>query len=76
MITKIFRNGNSLAVRIPASIAIGSAGSEVEIIRRGNNVTISPRRRKLSDMTKRFAAFDADFLSDGRERGAGFKQYG
>jgi antitoxin VapB len=69
MITKLFRSGNSLAVRIPAGMKIGKAGTEVEIAQRGESVTIRPRRRSLVNLMDRFAAFDADFMKKGREQG-------
>jgi antitoxin VapB len=69
MITKLFRSGNSLAVRIPARMKIGKAGTEVEIDQRGERVTIRPRHRALTGLMERFAAFDSGFMKKGRERG-------
>jgi antitoxin VapB len=66
---KLFRSGNSLAVRIPARMKIGKAGSEVEIDQRGESVTIWPLRRPLTNLMDRFAAFDPNFMKKGRERG-------
>jgi antitoxin VapB len=69
VITKLFRSGNSLAVRIPAKMKIGRAGTEVEIDQRGGGLTIRPRRRSLADLMDRFAEFDPGFMKKGRERG-------
>jgi antitoxin VapB len=70
MITKLFRSGNSLAVRIPARMKIGKAGTEVEIDQRGERVTIRPHRRTLANLMDRFAEFDPGFMKKGRERGS------
>lgn len=69
MTTKIFRNGNSLAVRIPASIKLGPAGTEVEIDERKEGICIRPASRSLKNVLDRFAAFDRGFMKKGRERG-------
>jgi antitoxin VapB len=69
MITKVFRSGNSLAVRLPAKMHIAKAGEEVSIEKRGNRVMITPHRRSLKGLMDRFAAFDPDFMEQGRERG-------
>jgi antitoxin VapB len=69
MVTKMFRSGNSLAVRIPAKMHIGKAGDEVEIDLRNERIVIRPRRRSLKGLMERFAAFDPDFMKQGRERG-------
>ena len=70
MVTKIFRNGNSLAVRIPASIKLGREGAEVEVEQHGRGVAIRPVVRNLGKALERFAAFDRGFMKAGRERGA------
>jgi antitoxin VapB len=41
--TKTFRSGNSEAVRLPKEIGFG-AGTEVEVVREGDVVTIKRRR--------------------------------
>lgn len=61
-ITKIFRNGNSQAVRIPAPLAFDST-DEVEIERIGDELRIRPVRRSLAGVTALFAAFPPDFMS-------------
>lgn len=69
MVTRVFRSGNSLAVRIPTKMRFAEPGDEVTIEKRGERVTITPRRRSLKGLMDRFAAFDADFMKQGRERG-------
>ena len=66
-ITKIFRNGNSQAVRIPAQLAFEGT-DEVEIERIGDELHIRPLRRSLKDVALRFAAFSSDFMSEDREQ--------
>jgi len=47
--TKTFKSGNSLAVRLPKDIAF-PLGTEVEIIREGDVVTLRPLRISISEM--------------------------
>jgi len=69
MVTKLFKSGNSLAVRIPARMKIGKAGTEVEINLKGDHMTIRPCRRNLENLMDRFSAFDSGFMKKGRENG-------
>jgi antitoxin VapB len=64
--TRIFRNGNSQAVRIPAEIAFESMDMEVEIERVGDELRIRPARRPLKGVLRKFAKFGDDFMSEGR----------
>jgi antitoxin VapB len=64
--TKIFRNGNSQAVRIPAELAYERSDLEVEIERVGDELRIRPARRSLDHTLERFARFSDDFMSAGR----------
>jgi len=61
--TKVFRSGNSRAVRIPRSI--GLPLGEVEIFERGEEVVIRRRRDTLADIPDLLASFPEDFLPDG-----------
>lgn len=45
IVTKTFKSGNSVAVRLPKEFGIDE-GTEVEIERMGRQVTITPRPRK------------------------------
>lgn len=64
--TKVFRNGNSQAVRIPADIAYEQTDVELEIERIGNELRIRPVRRSLSGVLKKFARFSPQFMEVGR----------
>lgn len=64
--TKIFKNGNSQAVRIPAELAYDRADLDVEIERNGDEIRIRPARRNLGQLMNKFAQFSADFMSEGR----------
>ena len=65
--TKIFRNGNSQAVRIPADLAFERTDIELEIERVGDELRIRPARRPLTGVLKKFAKFGPDFMADGRD---------
>jgi antitoxin VapB len=65
-ITKVFRNGNSQAVRIPAEIAYDRADLDVEIERVGDEIRIRPARRTLDTALAKFAGFSEGFMVAGR----------
>ena len=65
-ITRVFRNGNSQAVRIPAELAFVRCDIDVEIERVGNELRIRPVDRPLSGVLEKFAGFSADFMAGGR----------
>ena len=48
--TRLFRNGNSQAVRIPKALAFDSVDIEVEIGRRGDELIVRPARRPLAGL--------------------------
>lgn len=61
---KIFKNGNSQAVRLPKEYQFDSP--EVEIFRRGDEVVL---RKKNNDLTRAFellTSLSDDFMEDGR----------
>ena len=64
--TKVFRNGNSQAVRIPADLAYERTDIELEIERVGTELRIRPARRSLSGVLAKFAKFSPDFMAEGR----------
>ncbi|GAB3630451.1 AbrB family transcriptional regulator [Pandoraea terrae] len=64
--TRLFRNGNSQALQIPADLAYETTDVELEIERVGDELRIHPLRRPLRGVLKKFARFDPDFMSDGR----------
>lgn len=64
--TKVFRNGNSQAVRIPADLAFERTDIALEIERIGSELRIRPARRPLSGVLAKFAKFSPDFMAEGR----------
>lgn len=64
--TKIFKNGNSQAVRIPAALAYERADLDLEIERIGDEIRIRPARRRLNHLLEKFGQFSADFMAEGR----------
>ncbi|OYU31467.1 MAG: AbrB family transcriptional regulator [Comamonadaceae bacterium PBBC2] len=64
--TKLFKNGNSQAVRIPAELAYGSWDIELIIERIGDELRIRPARRRMGDVLGKLARFSPDFMSEGR----------
>ena len=68
MLSRIFRNGNSLAVRIPKELAFNDEVQEVEIVRKGNGLWIQPvQAPSLAGLGDIFAMFSPDFMAAGRE---------
>jgi len=67
--TKVFKSGNSIAVRIPKEIAdITEAGKEVQIEKVGETLVIrSLERQSLAGIGKLFAQFGPDFMPQGRD---------
>ncbi len=64
--TRVFRNGNSQAVRIPAELAFDRSDLDVEIERVGDELRIRPVGRSLEGALARFAGFSDDFMARGR----------
>jgi antitoxin VapB len=48
-ITRVFKSGNSQAVRIPAELAYSDPSIELKITRMGDVITIVPARHSLKD---------------------------
>lgn len=68
MLTRVFKSGNSLAIRIPKEMAIADVAEEVEIERIGNSLVVRPaNRRSLAGIGEIFSLFSPDFISEGRE---------
>ena len=65
-VTRVFKNGNSQAVRIPAELAYERNDIDVEIERVGDELRIRPARRSLGGVLAKFARFSPDFMADGR----------
>ena len=64
--TKLFKNGNSQAVRIPAELAYNNWDVELVIERQGDELRIRPAQRRMGDVLGKLAQFSPDFMSDGR----------
>ena len=64
--TRTFRSGNSEAVRLPKDIGFG-AGTEVEIMRQGNTVTIRPVRQSMATMIENLRKLPNDSATWVRE---------
>lgn len=64
--TKVFKNGNSQAIRIPADLAYARTDIEFEIERIGDELRIRPAGRALSGVLQKFASFSAGFMAAGR----------
>jgi len=62
---KIFRSGNSQAIRIPKEFQL--EGTEVEIMRRGETLILRPKRKSWTPFLKSLAKFSDDFMERGRE---------
>lgn len=65
-ITKVFRNGNSQAVRIPSDLAYDRTDIELEIERNGDEIRIRRARRSLDGVLQKFAKFSPGFMEQGR----------
>lgn len=66
--TRLFRNGNSQAVRIPRAFAFESDQIEVEIERRGEELIIRRAKRKLSGLGAAFRELGPYFEDFRREQ--------
>jgi antitoxin VapB len=64
--TRVFRSGNSQAIRIPSELAYERTDIELEIERVGEEIRIRPARRPLAGVLKKFAEFGPDFMAEGR----------
>ena len=64
--TKLFKNGNSQAVRIPADLAYSNWDMDLVIERQGDELRIRPARRRMGDVLGKLAQFSPDFMCEGR----------
>ena len=68
MLTRVFKSGNSLAVRIPKEMAFAEAVQEVEIERVGDTLVMRPlSKERIGDLRPILAEFPRDFMVEGRE---------
>ena len=54
--TRVFRSGNSQAVRIPAELAYSDTDMELTISRQGDVITIFPKRQNLKSAVAQLRA--------------------
>lgn len=64
--TKIFKNGNSQAVRIPAELAYNTWDLDLVIERVGDELRIRPAQRRIGDVLGKLAKFSPNFMVEGR----------
>ena len=65
-IAKVFKSGNSQAIRLPKEFRLKV--TEVELIRQGNDILIrQPKEVSLMDAYNALASMPKDFFKDGRE---------
>jgi len=68
MLTRVFKSGNSLAVRIPKELAFVDCAQEVEVERVGNTLVLRPVvRETIGDLTPILSMFSPNFMAEGRE---------
>jgi antitoxin VapB len=68
MLTRVFKSGNSLAVRIPKELAFVDGAQDVEVERVGNTLVLRPVvTETIGDLSDIFAAFPKGFMAEGRE---------
>ncbi len=66
--SKLFKTNRSQAVRIPKAVAFPEGVEEVEIVRSGNTLTISPAGKRWSDYFEHGPFATEDFLADREDR--------
>ena len=67
-IAKIFKSGNSQAVRLPKEFQFDV--SEVQIFRRGDEVVLKKRPRDMGRVFELLTEMSDDFMENGREQPA------
>ena len=63
---KVFKSGNSQAVRIPKEFHIDY--SELFIKKIGATIILFPRKRPWENLRKSLSEFTDDFMSEGRDQ--------
>jgi antitoxin VapB len=63
---KIFKNGNSQAVRLPREFRI--SGNKVKIFRKGKQVILEPIETTWDQLFESLNEFPEDFMKDGRNQ--------
>ena len=63
---KVFRSGNSQAVRLPKEFRFET--EEVEIMRRGEEIVLRPKHESLAEVFTRLGDLSDDFMKGGRKQ--------
>lgn len=63
---KVFRSGNSQAVRIPKEFHLED--DEVEIRRTGDSIVLRPKKRTWAALFESLDRFTEDFMAEGRNQ--------
>jgi antitoxin VapB len=66
--TRIFRSGNSQAVRIPREFQL--EGDKVEIQKRGDALVLRPKKKSWAALITSLNQFTDDFMKAGRKQSA------
>ncbi len=68
MLTRVFKSGNSLAMRIPKELGFVDEAQDVEVERVGNTLVVRPvATGTLAGLGDIFTSFSASFMAEGRE---------
>ena len=68
MLTRVFKSGNSLAVRIPKELGFVNAAQDVDVERVGNTLVLRlVAHDTLGDVGNILSMFSPNFMADGRE---------
>ncbi len=63
---RVFKSGNSQAVRIPKEFHL--EGEEVEIRKRGGSLVLRPRKKSWEALIESLKKFTDDFMEEGRNQ--------
>lgn len=68
MLTRVFKSGNSLAVRIPKELGFVDSAQDLEVERVGNTLVLRRvEEETLADIGEIVAMFSPGFMADGRD---------
>ena len=68
MLTRVFKSGNSLAVRIPKELGFVEAAQDIEVERVGNTLVLRlVAHETLADIGSIISMFSPNFMAEGRE---------
>lgn len=68
MLTRVFKSGNSLAVRIPKELGFVDAAQDLEVERVGNTLVLRRvAQEAIGDLTDILTSFPKSFMAEGRQ---------